>query len=442
VGTFNDTFPDNYNNYIGTISEILLDARSDDINLVTGDSYTFAYDISQYNQYVAMFNICRTFFVCILLILTTIFFSSDLEFTAIAPLEEMMEIVRKIALNPLNAIREIEEKNMCLEKLEEEEGREEEITEPRILQNLIVKISSLLAVGFGEAGTEIICKVIEDPTIIDVMIPGQKCMAVFGFCDIRNFTDATEVLEADVMVFVNEIAAICHKEVYECLGNANKNIGDAFLLVWKFNQQDIKVTETEEEAHMELIPSLRVRQMADLAVLSFVKMAAAIARSETLQKYKHNKGLQKRIANYLGVKMGYGLHIGWAIEGPIGSEYKIDASYLGPDVHMASRLEGATKAYGTSMLITDAVYDLMTESRKYLRKIDCVMPEKDAKPMDLYTVDLNVKHLFEELDVEVVKELNNREKRTAKVYQSIARRNLFDSIEKNESTTLELWNDE
>jgi hypothetical protein len=26
------------------------------------------------------------------------------------------------------------------------------------------------------------------------MIAGQKIMGVFGFCDIRNFTDATEVL--------------------------------------------------------------------------------------------------------------------------------------------------------------------------------------------------------------------------------------------------------
>ena len=30
---------------------------------------------------------------------------------------------------------------------------------------------------------------------------------------------------------------------------------------------------------------------------------------------------------------------GWAIEGAIGSEYKIDASYLSPHVNMASRLE-------------------------------------------------------------------------------------------------------
>ncbi len=41
--------------------------------------------------------------------------------------------------------------------------------------------------------------------------------------------------------------------------------------------------------------------------------------------------------------MGFGLHFGWAIEGAIGSDCKIDASYLSPNVNMASRLEAATK---------------------------------------------------------------------------------------------------
>ena len=35
------------------------------------------------------------------------------------------------------------------------------------------------------------------------------------------------------MVFVNKIAYIVHKTVDKYQGAANKNIGDAFLLVWK-----------------------------------------------------------------------------------------------------------------------------------------------------------------------------------------------------------------
>jgi class 3 adenylate cyclase len=127
------------------------------------------------------------------------------------------------------------------------------------------------------------------------------------------------VLEADVMVFVNEIAEICHRVTHEHLGSPNKNIGDAFLLVWKFAESDCQITETEQEMQISLNPTNRVKQLADLSVLSLVKMIADITKSQALQKYKHNKGLQERIPNYAGVKMGFGLHVGWAIEGPIGS---------------------------------------------------------------------------------------------------------------------------
>ncbi len=60
--------------------------------------------------------------------------------------------------------------------------------------------------------------------------------------------------------------------------------------------------------------------------------------------------------NSYRVKLGLGLHIGWSIEGAIGSEFKIDASYLSPSVNMAARLEGCTKAFGIPMLISGDLY--------------------------------------------------------------------------------------
>lgn len=67
--------------------------------------------------------------------------------------------------------------------------------------------------------------------------------------------------------------------------------------------------------------------------------------------YRNDERLLNRIPDYK-VKMGFGLHIGWGIEGAIGSEFKIDASYLSPNVNMASRLEAATKQYGVPLLIS------------------------------------------------------------------------------------------
>ena len=85
--------------------------------------------------------------------------------------------------------------------------------ETRILENSINKICSLLAVGFGDAGAEVIANNIRSGGDLNPMIPGNKVMAIFGFCDIRNFTDTTEVLQEDIMEFVNTIADIVHTEV-------------------------------------------------------------------------------------------------------------------------------------------------------------------------------------------------------------------------------------
>jgi class 3 adenylate cyclase len=123
------------------------------------------------------------------------------------------------------------------------------------------------------------------------------------------------------------------------LGAANKNIGDAFLLVWKFNDGDIIRDSKGVSLDMD---SPYVHQIADLALIAFIKINVKVNRDPKCLKYRTHKILNERMKNY-SIKMGFGLHVGWAIEGAIGSEFKIDASYLSPNVNMASRLEAATK---------------------------------------------------------------------------------------------------
>ena len=60
---------------------------------------------------------------------------------------------------------------------------------------MIIKTGALLALGFGEAGSEIIAENMSKGGEVDPMLPGKKIMAIFGFCDIRNFTDATGILK-------------------------------------------------------------------------------------------------------------------------------------------------------------------------------------------------------------------------------------------------------
>ncbi len=104
---------------------------------------------------------------------------------------------------------------------------------------------------------------------IDFFKEAKIVYAIFGFCDIRNFTDCTEILKEEVLAFVNTIADIVHNEVAASLGSANKNIGDAFLLVWKLkglrdsnirtfldNSVDIRYKNQQAQASYKNNPNL------------------------------------------------------------------------------------------------------------------------------------------------------------------------------------------
>jgi class 3 adenylate cyclase len=94
--------------------------------------------------------------------------------------------------------------------------------------------------------------------------------------------------------------------------------------------------------------------------------------------------------------MGFGLHLGYSIEGAIGSMYKIDASYLSPNVNMAGKLEEKTKEYGVPILISGSFYKFMSsEAKTFLRQVDLINigTEEHVDLLELYTVDFDVNML-------------------------------------------------
>ena len=143
----------------------------------------------------------------------------------------MTEKVSILAANPF-ATEEVVAGRSVFGNAGNEEVKENHETYLR--EKAIVKITHLLALGFGEAGGKIIHENMELGGDLNPMFPGTMVVAIFGFCDIRQFTNATEILQTRVMTFVNTIAEIVHSVVDRFGGAANKNIGDAFLLVWKF----------------------------------------------------------------------------------------------------------------------------------------------------------------------------------------------------------------
>jgi len=45
---------------------------------------------------------------------------------------------------------------------------------------------------------------------VNPMVPGKKVVAIFGFCDIHHFNIVNEVLQENILEFVNDIANVVH----------------------------------------------------------------------------------------------------------------------------------------------------------------------------------------------------------------------------------------
>lgn len=332
----------------------------------------------------ALLDFINMIFISFLLIISIKSLNHNFSLLILNPLERMILKIKKVSENPLRAL-----------KHNYSENNEKEMNETLVIEKAINKISELLILGFGQAGCKIITHFLFDPDKdFDQIIPGEKIYAIFGFCDIRNFTDATEILLEDVMVFVNKIAEIVHTSVDLYGGAANKNIGDAFLLVWKLIEKKEK-SKIEDKKEFEKIKKNKInQQISELSLISFIDIVIKINTDKEMLKYRKNPKLNEKMPNYK-IKMGFGLHVGWAIEGAIGSRFKIDASYLSPNVNMASRLEAATKQFNKLILFTGDLFEMFVTPNliKSTRHIDTITVKGSVKPVKLFTVDLNVNKL-------------------------------------------------
>merc|ERR1719310_996832 len=209
-----------------------------------------------------------------------LFFAKDANALLMNPIERMISKMQRIRDDPLQAIklgdeeykREMIERRYRREQLQKRrhfwQAAPKLVKEPMetvVLEKTIIKLGGLLALGFGEAGAEIIGQNMKGghSAGVNAVVPGQKVDAIIGFCNIRNFTDATEVLKNKVMLFVNRIGEIVHGCVDDYHGSPNKNIGDAFLLVWRLSG----------------VSQERQTKLADMAIMSSVRIIAAINKS-------------------------------------------------------------------------------------------------------------------------------------------------------------------
>ncbi len=89
-------------------------------------------------------------------------------------------------------------------------------------------------------------------------------------------------------------------------------------------------------------------------------------------------------------KISTALHTGWAVEGGIGSELKLDATYLSPQIDVTSKLAYLSEEdYKVPLILSEQLYNLLTAKVKsFLRKIDVVTTSELKDPVGLFTFDM------------------------------------------------------
>mmetsp|Transcript_9047 Transcript_9047/g.15297 ORF Transcript_9047/g.15297 Transcript_9047/m.15297 type:complete len:853 (-) Transcript_9047:247-2805(-) len=352
---------------------------------------------------VALNGILTTLFVSLVMLTGTVVFNADVQNLVLKPIERMMNMVEQVSKDPLQPLY-----------FDHTSGSGE--YETRLLEGTIEKITSLLRVGFGEAGAGIISANLnlEDNTsVINPLIPGVRIYAIFGFCDIHHFEDINEKLGKDIMTFVNTIAAIVHNYVHDWKGQCNKNLGNAFLVVWRIGDEHtlqnilsanagadrqtmVNGVAKKRKAHaidLRRVPG--VDAMADMAIIAYLKIVAELNRSKEILAYRSEPRLTNNGTTNYQVSMGFGLHAGWGIEGAVGSLQKVDATYLSPHVNMSARLESSSRQYGTPLLVSQNFFDLMSvEGQSKCRRLDVVTVKGSEVPIGIYTYDCLQDQLF------------------------------------------------
>lgn len=297
------------------------------------------------------------------------------------------------------------------------------------LINAISKIADLLRKCWGVAGAGIISSNLArtkeaEVVVFNPTVPGKSVYALFGFVAINDFSKLLRVLDRDVMKLINETARVVHDEVFRWAlgdsGQCNKNLGAAFLMVFRigdfkevqekkrkaddvvFKRQPKKTLKARRKMNAKRRGSVRnfdggkqlqlaslpgIQSFTDRALLGMLKSFASIHRDRDLKVWQSDFRLGMGVGAFR-VNLIYGMDAGWAVEGAVGSEYKIDATYLSPHVNMASRMMSACKQYGVTILLSQAVEELLSaQAKAKLRHLDTVFVKGSSVEQRIYTYD-------------------------------------------------------
>ena len=206
----------------------------------------------------------------------------------------------------------------------------------------------------------VIEEIIADPDKLE--LGGQVRELTLMFCDVRNFTSLSEHLSAaELTQFINELLTPLSEIILAHRGTIDKYMGDAIMAFWNAPLDDAEHAEHACRAALEMTGRLEALNG------DWERQAARTGRP-----FRH-------------VNIGIGINTGQCCVGNLGSTYRFDYSAVGDQVNVTSRLEGLTKLYGVTAVVSEATLSKSKEKFPAI-ELDVVAVRGRTRPTRVHTL--------------------------------------------------------
>ena len=186
-----------------------------------------------------------------------------------------------------------------------------------------------------------------------VELGGEERQVTILFSDIRNFTSLCETHDAkEVLTLLNQLLTRLSKIIDNHHGVIDKYIGDAVMALFGVPIRD------------------------DLQAQNTV--LAALAMQQELVLINQELVEQK----FAAIGLGIGINSANVIAGNMGSATRLNYTVIGDGVNLSSRLEGLTKYYGVTILVSQATKSQCTGI--IFQEIDTVRVKGKQQGLTIY----------------------------------------------------------